>query len=151
MRNVQDDMKLKDDFAVYGENIASRMRGANQSSRAISIAKNRIDNILFQLEMGEFAHNRDATHQSTVYYSWQASPSPTSSSVSIPLSSPSPHPSPSPNPSTHSFHMPWQSDSLSAVPETQHHQPQQHLNVQQSQSTLLAECSEFLLPKNISH
>lgn len=149
MRSVQDDLKFKDDFAVYGENVASRMRGANQSSRAISIAKNRIDNILFQLEMGEFAHNRDATHQSTTYYSWQASP--TSSSVSIPLSSPSPHPSSLPSPSTHSFHIPWQSDSLSAVPETQHQQPQQHLNVQQSQSTLLAECSEFLLPKNISH
>lgn len=147
MRSVQDDLKLKDDFAVYGENVASRMRGANQSSRAISIAKNRIDNILFQLEMGEFAHDRDATHQSTSY-SWHASPA--SSSVSIPLSSPSPHPSPLPNSSTHSFYIPWQSDSR-AVPETQHQQPQQHLNVQQSQSTLLAECSEFLIPKNISH
>lgn len=52
MRSVQENMNVKDDFSVYGENVANRTRGANQNVRAISIAKNRIDNILFQLEMG---------------------------------------------------------------------------------------------------
>lgn len=47
MRSVQENMNVKDDFSVYGENVASRIRGANQNVRAISIAKNRIDNILF--------------------------------------------------------------------------------------------------------
>lgn len=61
MCSVQDKMKQKDDFTVYGENVASRMRVANQSGRAISIAKNRIDNILFQLEMGEFSGNQEAS------------------------------------------------------------------------------------------
>lgn len=55
MWSIQDQVKPKDDFAVYGENVASRMRNANQTSRAVAIAKNRIDTILFQLEMGEFA------------------------------------------------------------------------------------------------
>jgi hypothetical protein len=47
MRSVQENMNVKNDFSVYGENVASRIRGANQNVRAISIAKNRIDNILF--------------------------------------------------------------------------------------------------------
>lgn len=47
MRSIQKNVNLKDDFSVYGENVASRIRGSNQNMRAISIAKNRIDNILF--------------------------------------------------------------------------------------------------------
>lgn len=62
MRSVQENMNVKDDFSVYGENVASRIRGANQNVRAISIAKNRIDNILFQLEMGAFSVSEEETY-----------------------------------------------------------------------------------------
>ena len=55
MRSIQEDVITKDDFTVYGENVASRMRSSNQNNRAISIAKHQIDNILLQLEMGAFA------------------------------------------------------------------------------------------------
>lgn len=61
MRSIQEYMKSKDEFAVYGENVANRIHGANQNVRAISIAKNRIDNILFQLEMGAFAVSEEGT------------------------------------------------------------------------------------------
>lgn len=55
MHTMQEKVALKDDFIIYGENVASRMRIANEDSRAIAIAKNRIDGILFQLEMGDFS------------------------------------------------------------------------------------------------
>ena len=52
MRSVQDNVTPKDHFHIYGENVASRMRLANRSSTEVAIAKNQIDNILFQLEIG---------------------------------------------------------------------------------------------------
>jgi len=39
MRSVQENMNVKDDFSVYGENVASRIRGANQNVR---IKKNNV-------------------------------------------------------------------------------------------------------------
>ena len=53
MCSVKDATKNKDDYTVYGENVASRMRRANRSDRAVSLAKHYIDDVLFRLEMGE--------------------------------------------------------------------------------------------------
>lgn len=154
MQSIQENVKSKDDFAVYGENVASRMRGANQSSQAISIAKNRIDNILFQLEMGEFAIREVNTMSSlnrcnrVVYHPPNAA-SPTFSSASLPLSSPSPSPSATSSQSVHSFQIlqpqnhsgpqsfitayrgetPWQTYSYNDMPETR--QPQSQMSLQQ--------------------
>lgn len=61
MQSIQENVKSKDDFDVYGKNIANRILGANQNDRAISIAKHHIDNILFQLEMGAFAVSEEVT------------------------------------------------------------------------------------------
>ncbi|XP_014246424.1 uncharacterized protein LOC106664883 [Cimex lectularius] len=47
-------IKGKDDYSIYGKNIASRMRRADKSHRAVAIAKNHIDNVIFKLEMGDF-------------------------------------------------------------------------------------------------
>lgn len=163
MRSVQDNVKPKDDFAVYGENVASRMRGAKQDSRAISIAKNRIDNILFQLEMGELVvrevvMNNPASSVNTYYpvpyYPIEASPTP--SSASMPLSSPSPSPSatssqrslhtlqpqyqsgPQPYNSGYRAEIPWQQHSYN-MPENQRPSqmslPQQNFNLAETQQT----------------
>lgn len=110
MRSIQENVKLKDDYSVYGENVASRIRGANQNPRAISIAKNRIDNILFQLEMGEFSISDEETHRAKqrlyqfpnyinnrnhpeMYYSSQVTPTQSLDSLSVCTTS-SPYPSP---------------------------------------------------------
>lgn len=92
MCSVQESMKSKDDFTVYGENVASRMRLANKNPMAIAMAKNRIDNILFQLEMDQLSGRQTEiyTAPSTWQhknYSWQSSPTPSFSSS---LYSPSP-------------------------------------------------------------
>lgn len=58
MKSIQQNLKEKDDYTIYGENVAIRMRNAKQSNRAVAIAKNQIDNILFKLEMGEFQEDR---------------------------------------------------------------------------------------------
>ncbi|GBM80624.1 hypothetical protein AVEN_140550-1, partial [Araneus ventricosus] len=46
--------QIKDDLAIYGEYVASRMRNSMQGYREIAIARHEIDKILFKLEMGEF-------------------------------------------------------------------------------------------------
>lgn len=104
MRSIQEKVKFKDDSGVYVENVASRIRGANQNIQAMSIAKNCIDNILFQLEMSAFAVSEEVTpdprlslyqlsknfmsyrYHPEMYYSSQASP--TLSSASTTISSP---------------------------------------------------------------
>ena len=100
MRSIQEDVITKDDFTVYGENVASRMRSSNQNNRAISIAKHQIDNILFQLEMGAFAAREvvmpdPRSHHPAVFYPPQASPTSSSASMIFDLTSSSPSPSPS--------------------------------------------------------
>lgn len=53
MPTINETLASRDDYAVYGEKVASPMRGAKQDSRAISIAKNHIDKI-FQLAIAHF-------------------------------------------------------------------------------------------------
>ncbi|CAG2056917.1 unnamed protein product [Timema podura] len=52
MRSLRESINCKDEFIVYGENVASRMRAAGRSYRAVSIARTHIDNIIFNLKMG---------------------------------------------------------------------------------------------------
>ena len=52
MKNVEETMKDRDDFAAYGEVIGRRIRSAKRSRRDTVILMNQIDNLLFQFEMG---------------------------------------------------------------------------------------------------
>ena len=52
MKSVEDTMKERDDYAAYGEVVGRRMRSAKRNSRDTAILKNKIDNLLFQFEMG---------------------------------------------------------------------------------------------------
>lgn len=62
MRSIQENVNLKDDFSVYGENVANIIHSSNQNVWAISIAKKRLDNILFQLEMGAISVSKEETY-----------------------------------------------------------------------------------------
>lgn len=121
-RSIQENVKLMDDFSVYGENVARRIRSANQNGRAISIAKNLIDNILFKLEMGVFLISEEdkfvTTQNLNLYqipnninnryfpeiYTSQATPTHTSDLISVSSSSPYPSPSSVQSQPMHSFH-----------------------------------------------
>lgn len=156
MRSVQENMNVKDDFSVYGENVANRIRGANQNMRAISIAKNRIDNILFQLEMGAFSVSEEETYGARQhlyqfpyninnrYYpemnTSQATPTHSSDyQISVCTTSSSPYPSPSSVPSQpmHSSYTLQQPSSPYPSPSSVQSQPthSSHTLQQQNQST----------------
>lgn len=68
MRSVKDATKNKDDYTVYGD-VASRMRRANRSDRAVSLAKHYIDDVLFRLEMGELDEFYRSTSLAPTYSS----------------------------------------------------------------------------------
>nr|CAD7579174.1 unnamed protein product [Timema californicum] len=66
MRNVRESINCKDEFTVYGETLASRMRVAGRIYRAVLISRNHIDNIIFNLEMG--LYNERFTSPSSSYH-----------------------------------------------------------------------------------
>lgn len=175
MRSVQENMNVKDDFSVYGENVASRIRGANQNVRAISIAKNRIDNILFQLEMGAFSVSEEETYGARQhlyqfpyninnrYYpemnTSQATPTHSSDyQISVCTTSSSPYPSPSSVQSqqmhsSHTLQQQNQSTPMQYQPQTQTQIIWQPPESQQPQSQIafpqqssdIAELNEYLV------
>ncbi|XP_069693627.1 uncharacterized protein [Periplaneta americana] len=55
MKTLTEKFSKRDDYSVYGEHIANRLRNSGRSKFEIAIAQHEIDNICFKLTMGAFA------------------------------------------------------------------------------------------------
>lgn len=54
MKKLTEVVSTRDEFSVYGEHIANKLRSSGRSHREIAIAQNRIDQVCFNLIMGDF-------------------------------------------------------------------------------------------------
>lgn len=55
MKTLADTVSKRDEYTVYGEHIANKLRNSGRSRLEIASAQNAIDNICFKLLMGEYS------------------------------------------------------------------------------------------------
>ncbi|XP_069672814.1 uncharacterized protein [Periplaneta americana] len=55
MKTLTEIVSKRDDYSVYGEHIANRLRNSGRSKFEIAIAQHEIDNICFKLTVGGFS------------------------------------------------------------------------------------------------
>ncbi|XP_073997572.1 uncharacterized protein isoform X2 [Rhodnius prolixus] len=60
LKSLSEVLIQRDEYSIYGEHIAAKLR-AQKSRKEVSIAQYQIDNILFNLEMGRYAEEKDWT------------------------------------------------------------------------------------------
>lgn len=89
-KTLADTVSKRDEYTIYGEHIANKLRNSGRSKLEVASAQNAIDNICFKLLMGEFCNLR-STASSSAANSIIVLGSPQLSISSSPATSPSPH------------------------------------------------------------
>jgi hypothetical protein len=69
MKTLTEIVSKRDDFAVYGEHIANKLRSSGRSLQEISIAQLHIEQICFSLVMGAYSRNNTFGPQNYSQYS----------------------------------------------------------------------------------
>ncbi|XP_073975988.1 uncharacterized protein [Rhodnius prolixus] len=60
LKSLSEVLNQRDEYSIYGEHIAAKLR-AQKSRKEVSTAQYQIDHILFNLEMGRYAEEKDWT------------------------------------------------------------------------------------------
>ena len=103
MKSLAQHVTTRDEYNVFGENVAHKLRACGRSKREVSIAQHKINEIIFNLEMGYFGEGAAQFTPQTSYTGQRYSgfPVPTSQGIPQYFTAPSgastPSCSPSPN------------------------------------------------------
>ncbi|XP_075214087.1 uncharacterized protein LOC142320273 [Lycorma delicatula] len=95
MKVLTENLSNRDEFTVYGEHIANKLRLSGRSRMEIAIAEHHIDDICFKLTMGEFSEltftnylQHDVSSLLQQNYSFSPNSSPSTTSHYTPKNSP---------------------------------------------------------------
>lgn len=61
MKDLRENSSKRDEFRVFGELVANKLRTFSGSPRSVPVAQHRINDILFNLEMEQYTLDRNVT------------------------------------------------------------------------------------------
>ena len=90
MKSLVEHVTTRDKYHVFGENVAHKLRDCGRSKREVSIAQHKINEIIFNLEMGYFEEDVTQFLQHSLHTGNSYSGLPVAASQSIPQDFPPP-------------------------------------------------------------